>query len=224
MNVTNAKEPIKQAEDVSAEDSKGTPAAAAAEPNHQAESAAQKESGNGAATTGETPDLATVIAERDSYLDQLKRSLAEFANYRRRVDQERALARELSTRDLLRALVPIIDDLERALAAVPADLRKHPWVEGIQLIERKLQALLEREGVTPVEALGNPFDPGLHEAVATEPGSTQNIVVEVYQKGYLHGQHLLRPAMVKVGDAPREETRSEQQPPAGDEATAEREE
>ncbi len=221
MMVTDAEEPVKQAEDVAAEDNKANPEAASAEPNHQTESAAaQKESSNGAATEA-TPDLATVIAERDSYLDQLKRSLAEFANYRRRVDQERALARELSTRDLLRALVPIIDDFERALAAVPEDLREHPWVEGIRLIERKLQALLEREGVTPVEALGKPFDPGLHEAVATEPGSTQNIVVEVYQKGYLHGQHLLRPAMVKVGDALREETGSEQQPPAGDEATAE---
>ncbi len=172
---------------------------------------------NGAASTeaAEAPDLATLTAERDSYLDQLKRSLAEFANYRRRVDQERAQARELATRDLLRALVPIVDDFQRALAVVPDELRNHPWVQGVHLIERKLVALLEREGVTPIEALGKPFDPGLHEAVATEPGSTQNIVVEVYQTGYRHGQHLLRPAMVKVGDKVEE-------PASGDEsATAE---
>lgn len=167
---------------------------------------------NGAALpeAAETPDLATLTAERDSYLDQLKRSLAEFANYRRRVDQERAQARELATRDLLRALVPIVDDFQRALTVVPDELRNHPWVQGVHLIERKLVALLEREGVAPIEALGKPFDPGLHEAVATEPGSTQNIVVEVYQKGYRHGQHLLRPAMVKVGDKVEEPASSEE--------------
>lgn len=165
---------------------------------------------NGAASTeAAAPDVAALTAERDSYLDQLKRSLAEFANYRRRVDQERAQARELATRDLLRALVPIVDDFQRALAAVPEELRGNPWVQGVHLIERKLVALLEREGVTPIEALGQPFDPGLHEAVATEPGSTQNIVVEVYQKGYRHGQHLLRPAMVKVGDKVEEPPASE---------------
>ncbi|MER3436708.1 MAG: nucleotide exchange factor GrpE [Chloroflexota bacterium] len=162
--------------------------------------AAGQANGAAAPEAAETPDLATLTAERDSYLDQLKRSLAEFANYRRRVDQERAQARELATRDLLRALVPIVDDFQRALTAVPDELRHHPWVQGVHLIERKLVALLEREGVTPIDALGKPFDPGLHEAVATEPGSTQNIVVEVYQQGYRHGQHLLRPAMVKVGD------------------------
>jgi molecular chaperone GrpE len=167
---------------------------------------------NGAASTeaAEAPDLATLTAERDSYLDQLKRSLAEFANYRRRVDQERAQARELATRDLLRALVPIVDDFQRALAVVPDELRHHPWVQGVHLIERKLVALLDREGVTPIEALGKPFDPGLHEAVATEPGSTQNIVVEVYQTGYRHGQHLLRPAMVKVGDKVEESASGEE--------------
>lgn len=166
---------------------------------------------NGAASTDiAAPDVAALTAERDSYLDQLKRSLAEFANYRRRVDQERAQARELATRDLLRALVPIVDDFQRALAAVPEELRGNPWVQGVHLIERKLVALLEREGVTPIEALGQPFDPGLHEAVATEPGSTQNIVVEVYQKGYRHGQHLLRPAMVKVGDKVEESASNEE--------------
>jgi molecular chaperone GrpE len=152
------------------------------------------------------PDLATVVAERDSYLDQLKRSLAEFANYRRRVDQERGQARDYATRDLLRQLVPILDDLQRALQAVPADQAGTPWVEGVQLIERKLVALLEREGVTPIEALDQPFDPAIHEAVAVEPGRTQDTVVEVYQTGYRHRDHLLRPAMVKVGNRPHDGT------------------
>jgi molecular chaperone GrpE len=146
--------------------------------------------------------VATLAAERDSYLDQLQRTLADFANFRRRVEQERAMAREIATRGLLVQLVPVLDDFQRAIGAVPERDRESSWVQGVQLIEKKLQALLEREGVTPIEAVGQPFDPALHEAVATEEGSTQNIVVEVYQPGYRHGQGLLRPAMVKVGDRP----------------------
>jgi molecular chaperone GrpE len=148
------------------------------------------------------PDLATVIAERDNYLDQLQRTLADFANYRRRVDQERIQAREFATRDLLRQLVPILDDLQRALGSVPEDDHETPWVQGVQLIERKLVSLLEREGVTPIDAVGQPFDPALHEAVASDPGSGGQTVVEVYQMGYRHRNNLLRPAMVRIGDAP----------------------
>lgn len=147
-----------------------------------------------------TPDIEAIVAERDRFLDQLQRTMADFANYRRRVEQERVLARQLATRDLLQALVPIVDDFERALEAVPAEHRDSPWVEGVELIERKLVGLLEREGVSKIEALGQPFDPALHEAVATEPNNHDNIVVEVYQQGYRQGEHLLRPAMVKVGN------------------------
>jgi molecular chaperone GrpE len=154
---------------------------------------------NGAEPETGEPEIADVLAERDGYLDQLQRTLAEFANYRRRVDQERIQARELATRDLLRHLVPILDDLQRALDSTPEDEREAPWVQGVQLIERKLAALLEREGVTPIEAIGQPFDPALHEAVASDPGSDGQTVVEVYQAGYRHRTNLLRPAMVRVG-------------------------
>jgi molecular chaperone GrpE len=147
------------------------------------------------------PDLATVMAERDNYLDQLQRSLAEFANYRRRVDQERNQAREFATRDLLRQLVPILDDLQRALGSAPEVDRETAWVQGVQLIERKIASLLEREGVTPIDAVGQPFDPALHEAVASDPGSGGQTVVEVYQTGYRHRNNLLRPAMVRIGDS-----------------------
>jgi molecular chaperone GrpE len=147
------------------------------------------------------PDLASVTAERDNYLDQLQRTLAEFANYRRRVEQERVQAREFATRDVLRQLVPILDDLQRALGSTPEENRDAPWVQGVQMIERKLVSLLEREGVTPIDALGQPFDPALHEAVASDPGSSGQTVVEVYQSGYRHRNNLLRAAMVRVGDA-----------------------
>jgi molecular chaperone GrpE len=161
---------------------------------------------NGAAPETSEPDLLTIVAERDSYLDQLQRSVAEFANYRRRVDQERVQAREVATRDLLRQLVPIADDFQRALNAVPEDQWANAWVQGVQLIERKLLALLEREGVTPIDAVGQPFDPAWHEAVASDPGSSGSTVVEVYQTGYKHRNSLLRPAMVRVGDAPSPES------------------
>jgi molecular chaperone GrpE len=148
-------------------------------------------------------DLISVLAaERDNYLDQLQRTLADFANYRRRVEQERTRAREVATRGILTQLLPLMDDLKRALANVPADASETSWVQGVQFIEKKMAALFEREGVTTIDALGQPFDPAVHEAVATVDGSTQNIVNEVYQSGYRLGDQVLRPAMVKVGDAP----------------------
>ncbi len=154
-------------------------------------------------------DLATVLAERDQYLDQLQRSMAEFANYRRRVDQERIIARQVATRDLLLRLVPIADDFRRAFDAIPEANREEPWVAGMALIERNLASFLEREGVRPIDALGQPFDPAVHEAVAVVPGSTGSSVVNVFQNGYWQGDQVLRPAMVQVGDpVPAEETES----------------
>jgi len=147
-------------------------------------------------------ELTKAQSERDSYLDQLQRSMAEFANYRRRVEQEREQAREHASRGLLSQIVPVIDDFERAIAAVSDEEQVSPWVQGIINIERKLMSVLERNGVEQVDALWQPFDPALHEAVATDPGSSGSHVVEVYQNGYRLGSSLLRPAMVKVGDPP----------------------
>ncbi len=162
--------------------------------------------GDGAVPTeAETaaPDLAAVIAERDDYLDQLQRSRAEFANYRRRTEQERAQIRQIANQALLAQLLPVLDDLQRALAAVPPDQRDSPLAQGVGLVERKFWNVLERAGVTPLEAVGEPFDPSLHEAVELVPGTAANTVVAVYQPGYRLGPNLLRPAMVKVGDPTR---------------------
>lgn len=145
--------------------------------------------------------MATVIRERDDYLDQLQRGRAEFANFRRRNDQERAMLRKLVSRDVLAQFLPVIDDLDRALAAIPAEERGSGWVKGVTLIQSKLNGTVERLGVTKIDAVGKPFDPALHEAVSSEPGSSGNTVVEVYQSGYQLGDLLVRPAMVKTGDA-----------------------
>jgi len=150
----------------------------------------------------EADELAAVTAERDEYLDQLLRSRAEFANYRRRIEQERQTLRDAVQRDVLAQFLPVIDDFDRGLAAIPESERADSWVQGIAMIQNKLNGILERAGIKEVDALHQPFDPAQHEAVANDPGSKGDTVVEVYQKGYRLGDLLVRPAMVKTGDAP----------------------
>ncbi|MBA2276807.1 MAG: nucleotide exchange factor GrpE [Chloroflexia bacterium] len=143
--------------------------------------------------------LQRVTGERDEYLDQLQRSRAEFINFRRRTEQERSMLRQLVTRDVLAQFLPVVDDIQRALAAMPEAERESGWVKGVAMIETKLTGILDRAGVTPVAALGLSFDPSIHEAVATEPDTDGSTVVEVYQPGYCIRDLLLRPAMVKTG-------------------------
>ena len=147
-------------------------------------------------------DFDAVVAEREGYLEQLLRERADFANFRRRVDKERLEARQLASRDILFQLLPVMDDFNRAMAAVPEDQAESGWVSGTAMVGKKLAHILERAGVTPIEALGQRFDPAVHEAVSSEPGTSGTFVVEVYQDGYKLGQSLLRPAMVKTGDPP----------------------
>lgn len=151
-----------------------------------------------------------LIAQRDDYLDQLQRSRAEFINYRKRTDAERVKLGEVITANTLGQFLPVLDDFDRAMAAVPAEEREGGWVSGITMIHKKLQGILERAGVSEVGTVNEPFDPSVHEAVASDPGSSGEAVVEVYQKGYKLGDTLLRAAMVKTGDTTAE--------PAGDTA------
>ena len=158
---------------------------------------------NGAAATPEPaapPALEEQVnqlqAQAAEYEDRWKRSAAEFINYKRRVEQERSEFARSANGSLILALLPVLDDLERALANVPADQAQSSWVEGARLVERKFRATLERQGVTPIPAVGEAFDPEVHEAV----GGAGQTVVQEYQRGYrLHGR-TLRPAMVVVGD------------------------
>lgn len=156
----------------------------------------------GDAKTQEPNEVELLRVERDEYLEQLRRTLADFANFRRRTDQERAVVRQLANRDLLLQIIDVQDDFGRALGAIPEDQRENGWVSGTAMIEKKLQSLLERAGITPLQALGQPFDPALHEAVASDPGSSGEQVVEVFRTGYKLGDQVLRAAMVKTGDAP----------------------
>jgi molecular chaperone GrpE len=145
-------------------------------------------------------ELETARAERDSYLDQLQRTAAEFANYRRRSEQERAQLVPRVRGEVVAQFLPVIDDFERALSHIPDDEQSKGWVSGLQMIDNKFRGILERVDARIIDPVGEPFDPSRHEAVASEPGTSNSTVVEVYQKGYAIGDMLVRPAMVKTGD------------------------
>lgn len=130
--------------------------------------------------------------------DRWKRSAAEFINYKRRTEQERAELARTANSSLIREFLPVLDDLDRTLANVPGEQAGSKWVEGVELVARKFRTLLERQGVTPIEAVGQPFDPAIHEAV----GGSGSHVIEEYQRGYRHNGRTLRPTIVVVGDPP----------------------
>jgi molecular chaperone GrpE len=131
---------------------------------------------------------------------QWQRSAADFSNYKRRTEQERDALTSFANEVLLAKLLAIVDDFDRAIANMPAELQDIPWVGGIGAIDRKLDQLLESEGLTPIEALGKQFDPHEHEAIAQEdrPGVPEGTVIAELQKGYRIRDRVLRPAMVAV--------------------------
>jgi molecular chaperone GrpE len=142
-------------------------------------------------------ELSESQAKAQEYLDALQRERADFTNYRRRVELESAQIGRLASGTTIKKFLAAIDDLERALAHRPAD---DVWANGVELVYRKFQSILEAEGVMPMQAEGQPFDPNLHEAVMQEPSETHpsGSVIAVLQQGYMHGDRVLRPAMVKV--------------------------
>src|SRR5262245_31842160 len=152
--------------------------------------------------SADTAETAELKQQRDDYYDRLLRKTAEFDNYRKRTDRERLQLSEAAAADLLTELLPLVDDLERALKADPeagADgIRK-----GVELIHKQLMDVLRKRGVKPIEALGADFDPHFHNAVAHEPadGHRDGEVTEEFRRGYMLGDRLLRPAMVKVAKA-----------------------
>jgi molecular chaperone GrpE len=144
--------------------------------------------------------LATLEREAADARSGWQRSAADFANYRRRTEQEREATLGLANEMLLLKLLAVVDDFDRALAQMPPELEHLGWIEGIWLVERKLRALLESEGVTPIEATGKPFDPREHEAVVHEETTTapdQTVIGEL-QRGYRIRDRVLRPALVSV--------------------------
>ncbi len=134
------------------------------------------------------------------YLDNWRRAAADFSNYRKRAEKETTELSKFANSALIARLLPVLDDLDRAFQTVPEDLRDLTWVDGVMLISRKLRAILEAEGLKPIEALGKPFDPNFHEAVIHEETdkAEEGMVTGELQKGYMLGDRVLRPTLVKV--------------------------
>ena len=143
--------------------------------------------------------LAEEQAKAEANLAGWQRAQADFANFKRRSEQEREEFTRFVNASLLLELLPIMDDLERALEHVPAKLSSAAWVDGIKLIYRKFSAVLEAQGLTQIEALGKLFDPNLHEAVRQEKGR-EGIIIEEIRKGYQLHDRVVRPTMVVVGN------------------------
>ena len=139
--------------------------------------------------------------ERDDYYDRLLRKTAEFDNYRKRIERERQQVTEAAAADLIDELLPLIDDMERALKADAES--GDAYRRGVELIHKQMMDLLRKRGVRPIDALGADFDPHYHQAVAYEPagGRREGEVIEEFRRGYRLGDRLLRPAMVKVAKA-----------------------
>ncbi len=148
-------------------------------------------------------ELARAVEEREQLRDRLLRTTAEFDNFRKRVDRERREMADRAAEGLLLDLLPVVDDLERALAVEISGEGADVYRRGVELIHKQLTELLGRRGVKVLDALGADFDPHLHQAVASEPadGHRDGEVMAVLRTGYLLHDRLLRPAMVKVAQA-----------------------
>lgn len=147
----------------------------------------------------EMAELMEQAAQAQDYLLGWQRERAEFANYKRRIEQQQKDSYANASGDVLKKLIPVIDDFDRALGSIPDDIKTNPWVSGTSMIQRKMTKILDDFGVTVIDPAGQLFDPNLHEAVTTQESDQESgTVLEVLQKGYQMGDRLLRPALVKV--------------------------
>jgi len=159
--------------------------------------------------------LARAREDAQKYLGNWQRAEADFQNYKKRVEQERDENRRFASAALVMNILPILDDLERALMSVDAHLAGLTWLDGVRLIYRKLQLILENAGVSAIEVEGQQFDPRYHEAVMHADGPEGMVLAEV-QRGYKLHDRVLRPAMVVVGKGKAEE----EGPPKADQPPA----
>jgi molecular chaperone GrpE len=143
--------------------------------------------------------VARLVEEREAFRDQALRARAEFDNFRKRMERERLQMSARATEDALRDFLPIVDDLERALAADTGDTG-NAFHQGVQMIYRQMLDVLRRRGLEPIDAIGQDFDPNIHEAVAYEPaeGRREGEIIGELRRGYRIGERLVRPSMVRV--------------------------
>jgi molecular chaperone GrpE len=159
-----------------------------------------------AESEGEEPSLEEQLEaakeEAAKNLDSYLRAQAELSNARKRFEKQRALTYVNANSDLVSKLLPVLDDYERAVSTVPESVSEDPWYQGIELVYRKLLAVLDSLNVKEIEALGMPFDPNFHEALGTEPSDEMDsgAVSRVMLKGYKIGDKVVRPSLVYVAD------------------------
>lgn len=134
--------------------------------------------------------------------DRLKRQMAEFENFRKRTDKEKSQMYDMGAKSVVEKVLPVIDNFERGLAAVPEEQKEDPFVDGMDKIYRQMMTMLEEIGVKPIEAVGTEFNPDFHNAVmhVEDEESGENIIVEEFQKGYMYRDSVVRHSMVKVAN------------------------
>jgi molecular chaperone GrpE len=145
-------------------------------------------------------ELAEARAKADEYLEGWRRSQADFSNYKRRIEREQSQVYQNAAGNVIKRYLGILDDLDRALKNRPSQGDGAAWADGIELIYRKFQAILESEGIKPMDAQGQQFDPNFHEAILSEDNDQYESgqIIDVLQQGYMLGERVLRPAMVRV--------------------------
>lgn len=165
----------------------------------------ETKAGTAAITAAELEDLRKRAAERDSYLDLAQRTQADFQNYQKRQQREREQERDFQRGALVVELLPILDNLERAIHSARQSGSGEALLKGVSMVHGQfLDLLRNRFGVTPIEALGQPFDPAKHEALTDQPSSEHapNTVIQVAERGYQMNERVLRPAKVVVASRP----------------------
>ncbi|NOJ69761.1 nucleotide exchange factor GrpE [Paenibacillus alvei] len=164
--------------------------------------AAESGEGNTSSSEGavEDAELAKAKAEAEDYQQRYLRAQADFDNFRRRTLKEKEDFAKYASAKLVTELLPVLDNFERALATEQASSEAESFIKGVDMIFRQLGQVLEQEGVKPMEAVGQPFNPEFHQAVMTVDTDEyeEGVVVEELQKGYMLKDKVLRPAMVKV--------------------------
>jgi len=146
--------------------------------------------------------LEAARAEAARNLEGWQRAQAVLANARKRFERQRAETYLNAKVDMVAKLLPVLDDFERALDSVPDEIAEHSWFEGMTLVKRKLEAILDGLNVTPIEAVGQPFNPNLHEAIMQEASDEfeSGVVTKVLQKGYQLGDRVIRPSLVNIAE------------------------
>nr|WP_330398311.1 nucleotide exchange factor GrpE [Lachnoclostridium sp. An138] len=134
--------------------------------------------------------------------DRVKRQMAEFDNFRKRTEKEKSHMYEVGAKDVIEKILPVVDNFERGLASVPEDQKSDPVIDGMEKVYRQLMTILTDLGVTPIEAVGEEFDPNYHNAVmhVEDEELGENVVAEEFQKGYMYRDTVIRHSMVKVAN------------------------